>query len=118
MVLNVYRQSSVLSGHRLLHHVDERSAPVMRLMNLVRDLVKRVGMAARSALVAAALPITQQESVAHEFATAYRHETVDEASFGIESLEKRRGYVGRYVAREPLQLLPRLLHGQCMACAR
>ncbi len=66
------RQTSALNRRILPRHVDGRSAPAKRLMGLVRDLAKRVDdpddTVTRSRLVAAALLIMQQESMAHDLA--------------------------------------------------
>ena len=69
----VDRSTSALNRRILPHHVDGRSAPAKRLMGLVRDLAKRVDdpedPVTRSRLVAAALLIMQQESMAHDLAS-------------------------------------------------
>lgn len=56
----------------LPHGVDGRSAPAKRLLGLVRDLAKRVDdpedTVTRARLVAAALLIMEQESLAHDLA--------------------------------------------------
>ena len=66
------RQSSALNRRILPHGIDGRSAPAKRLMGLVRDLAKRVDdpedTVTRARLVAAALLIMQQESMAHDLA--------------------------------------------------
>ena len=66
------RQTSALNRRILPHHVDGRSAPAKRLLGLVRDLAKRVDdpddTVTRARLVAAALLIMQQESMAHDVA--------------------------------------------------
>ena len=69
---DIDRQSSALNRRILPRHVDGRSAPAKRLMGLVRDLAERVGdpedTVTRARLVAAALLIMQQESMAHDLA--------------------------------------------------
>ena len=68
----VDRSTSALNRRILPHHVDGRSAPAKRLMGLVRDLAKRVedpeDTVTRARLVAAALLVMQQESMAHDLA--------------------------------------------------
>ena len=68
----VDRQTSALNRRILPHGVDGRSAPAKRLMGLVRDLAKRVddpeNPITRARLVAAALLIMAQESLAHDLA--------------------------------------------------
>ena len=68
----VDRQTSALNRRILPHDVDGRSAPAKRLMGLIRDLAKRVDdpedTVTRARLVAAALLIMQQESMAHDLA--------------------------------------------------
>ena len=69
---DVDRQTSALNRRILPHGVDGRSAPAKRLMGLVRDLAKRVddpeNPITRARLVAAALLIMAQESLAHDLA--------------------------------------------------
>ena len=69
---DVDRQTSALNRRILPHGVDGRSAPAKRLMGLVRDLAKRVddpeNPITRARLVAAALLIMAQESLAHALA--------------------------------------------------
>ena len=66
------RQTSALNRRILPHGVDGRSAPAKRLLGLVRDLAKRVedpeDTVTRARLVAAALLIMKQESLAHDIA--------------------------------------------------
>ena len=66
------RSTSALNRRILPHGVDGRSAPAKRLMGLVRDLAKRVDdpedPITRARLVAAALLIMEQESLAHTLA--------------------------------------------------
>lgn len=66
------RQTSALNRRILPHGVDGRSAPAKRLTGLVRDLAKRVDdpgdAVTRARLVAAALLVMQQESLAHDLA--------------------------------------------------
>ncbi len=68
----VDRSTSALNRRILPHGVDGRSAPAKRLMGLVRDLAKRLDdpedPITRARLVAAALLIMQQESMAHDLA--------------------------------------------------
>ena len=69
---HIDRQTSALNRRILPHGVDGRSAPAKRLLGLVRDLAKRVDdpedTVTRARLVAAALLIMQQESMAHDLA--------------------------------------------------
>ncbi len=69
---DIDRSTSALNRRILPHHVDGRSAPAKRLMGLVRDLAKRVDdpkdTVTRARLVAAALLIMEQESLAHDLA--------------------------------------------------
>ncbi len=68
----VDRSTSALNRRILPRHVDGRSAPAKRLMGLVRDLAERVddpeNPITRARLVAAALLIMEQESLAHDLA--------------------------------------------------
>ncbi len=68
----VDRSTSALNRRILPHGVDGRSAPAKRLLGLVRDLAKRVDdpedTVTRARLVAAALLIMEQESLAHALA--------------------------------------------------
>ena len=69
---DIDRSTSALNRRILPRHVDGRSAPAKRLMGLVRDLAKRVedpeDTVTRARLVAAALLIMEQESLAHDLA--------------------------------------------------
>ena len=69
---DIDRSTSALNRRILPHGVDGRSAPAKRLMGLVRDLAKRVenpeDPITRARLVAAALLIMAQESLAHDLA--------------------------------------------------
>ncbi len=69
---DIDRSTSALNRRILPHGVDGRSAPAKRLMGLVRDLAKRVddpeNPITRARLVAAALLIMAQESLAHDLA--------------------------------------------------
>lgn len=69
---DIDRSTSALNRRILPHGVDGRSAPAKRLMGLVRDLAKRVDdpedTITRARLVAAALLIMEQESLAHDLA--------------------------------------------------
>lgn len=69
---DIDRSTSALNRRILPHHVDGRSAPAKRLIGLVRDLAKRVDdpgdAVTRARLVAAALLIMEQESLAHALA--------------------------------------------------
>ena len=66
------RSTSALNRRILPHGVDGRSAPAKRLLGLVRDLAERVenpeDPITRARLVAAALLIMEQESLAHALA--------------------------------------------------
>ncbi len=66
------RSTSALNRRILPHGVDGRSAPAKRLMGLVRDLAKRVDdpgdAVTRARLVAAAMLVMAQESLAHSLA--------------------------------------------------
>lgn len=69
---DIDRSTSALNRRILPHGVDGRSAPAKRLLGLVRDLAKRVDdpedTITRARLVAAALLIMEQESLAHDLA--------------------------------------------------
>jgi hypothetical protein len=68
----VDRHTSALNRRILPRHVDGRSAEAKRLMGLVRDLAEHVedsdNPVTRARLVAAALLVMQQESMAHAVA--------------------------------------------------